>query len=401
MDIDIKIKKEPIFEIILFFYIFNMVLEESNYALINVIGEILSISRFLILIVLLILILEAGVKMNDNSLFTISIFIIFSLLNMVCSGGGIRFSIILLLILYSRGVPLEKIFKASIKSLVFSIVFVISSSLLGIIQDTINTRVVAKTAGAILTGDYIRHSGGFLMSNQIPFFLFYLYAYAIVLYKERMKIKGHLAFQLLNLVVFEYCGSRTMFLLTGLIAVVFLLTKLLSKCVILYKNTLKKMSILVFPIFCLFCFIGTYLFGMNLLNPVNIVFNFRFSNMYETIKYYGIHLIGNPSTVGTTESLNGVVVDNGYLMLFLQKGLVIGVVVISIWVWLTYISVKKENNYFLIFLAIFAVANVIDYHFISYRNIPFFCILTHADDILLKCNLKRNDICKRRELLHD
>lgn len=398
---DIKINKKPIFEIILFFYIFNMVLEESNYALISGIGEILSIFRFLILIVLLILILEAGVKMNDNSLLTISMFMIFSLLNMVFSGGGIRFSIILLLILYSRGVKLENIIKVSIKSLIFSTFFIISSSVLGVIQDTINTRAVAKTAGAILTGEYIRHSGGFLMSNQIPFILLYIYAYIIVLYKEKLKLKGHLVFQLLNFVVFEYCGSRTMFLLIGLIAVAFLALKLLYKFEIPYKSSLKKMSILVFPVFCFSCFIGTYKIGKDLLNPVNIVFNFRFSNMYETIKFYGIHLIGNPSTVGTTDSLNGVVVDNGYLMLFLQKGLVIGSIVISCWIWLTYISIKKENNYLLIFLLIFAVANVIDYHFISYRNIPFFCILTHADDILLNCNFKRNVICKRGEVLHD
>jgi hypothetical protein len=98
-----------------------------------------------------------------------------------------------------------------------------------------------------------------------------------------------------------------------------------------YLNKIKYLFYFFIPVLALTNILAAFLFGANLTNPINILLNFRLSNIYETINFYGFPLIGTESSVGTINSLNGVVVDNGYLMLLLQKGAIIGIIVLLAW----------------------------------------------------------------------
>lgn len=364
----LKITKKN--KILLMLYFLVMTLEESNYGLISGFDTLLSAARLGILLVCMILIVLENEK-NKESVFVFGmLFLFFSMLNLFFSGGGIRFLIIFCLILYASTLPMEEIFDACFLSLSVGTIFVMLSSACGIIQDSVNTRLVDINYSKVLSGMYVRHSYGFQMSNQIPFILCYLYLFKLMTTNGRARKGWSVTFQILNIIIFKLCGSRVIFLTIILIGIL--------QVVIKKEWHLPAILCGIFPGLTLGCLCGTFLFGKNMMNPVNIMLNFRFSNIYQTMQVYGLHLIGNESSVGTLDSLNGVVVDNGYVMLFLQKGILIGSLIILFWTWLLYKSLKNNNKYLTICLVTLAVLNVIDYHFISYLNIPFYCFLMQA-----------------------
>lgn len=381
---DIKKNNSSIVEIIILIYIFNMVLEESNYSLISSVDKILSVFRIAILFALVALTFMTSIKRKLDVLMIAGIFLLASVVNMFIAGGGFRFAILLMIVICSRDLSLKRIFGIFLFGIFFSTLFVVISAFLGIVNDSINTRVVDAKLGVILTGEYTRHSFGFLMSNQVPFILTYIYIYVIVYLKERMTIRGHIVFQGLNFLIFSLCGSRTSFLLNIFVGILVFLFHLKVKMNISFLDLLKKIFVLFFLCLFIFCLMGTILFGKNMMNPINIISNFRFSNMYNAYACYGVGLLGSEKYMASFDAPDRIVVDNGYMALLFQKGIVIGIILIGIYTWFTYIAIRNRNEYLLICLLTIAIANVIDFHFISYRNIPLFCIMTHTGDMFLK-----------------
>lgn len=380
---DFKVSKKDFIKIILMSYFIVMTLEESNFSMISGFGKIFSIARIGILCVCTLSMIFVDEK-NKKSVYIVAIpFLFFSILNLFFSGGGIRFLIIFSIMLYASTLQMKEIFRACFIGLLIGTILVVLSALSGIIMDSINMRVVDKNYSHLLSGTYVRHSFGFQMSNQIPFILCYIYLFVLMTTKGKKQLRCNIVFQILNIVIFNLCGSRVIFLAIILIGVL----------QILIKKTWHLPTVLcsIFPVFTIGCLMGTFLFGKNMMNPINILFNFRFSNMYRTMTLYGLHLIGNENSVGTLDSLNGVVVDNGYIMLFLQKGIVIGSLIILFWTWLLYKALKSQDKYLIISLVVLAIINIIDYHFISYLNIPFYCALANREYV--------NSIWKKMKLI--
>jgi len=371
--------KALLFELGVIFYFFIMTLSSSAYTLLDNVSQILSAFRLLVLLLLLIIAFSDTIRLSLFHMIIIMIFVAFSLGNMVFSGGGYKFIIILLFVLIARKYSQDLVFKIAFVGLMASSVLVIISSICGIIPDLANERVVDSFSFSLLSGKYVRHSYGFLMSNIIPFILSYLYMYRIVQKKETMTLIEVAIFQLANVLSFLFCGSRVVFLTITVIGVVHLYLLLKGRTAIsfLYNN---KLIAIMFPLLTIGCFIIALLFGREAYNTVNIMFNFRFSNIYKTIIFFGIHLIGNENNVGTQNSLNGVVVDNGYAMLFLQKGLIVGIIIIGAWALLTIKAIKLKNAYLIIALFGIALLNVVDYHFTSYMNVPFYCLLLQKNN---------------------
>ncbi len=368
---DFKVSKKDFIKIMLMLYFIVMTLEESNFSMISGFGKIFSLARVGILCVCILSMIMVDEK-NKQSVYIVGIpFLFFSILNLFFSGGGIRFLIIFSIILYASTLQMKEIFNTCFVGLLIGMAFVMLGAASGVILDSINMRVVDKNYSHLLSGTYVRHSFGFQMSNQIPFMLCYLYLFKLMTTKDKERLAWNIIFQVLNIVVFNLCGSRVIFLTIILIGVL--------QIVIKENWHLPAFFCSIFPVFTLGCLFGTFLFGKNMMNPINILFNFRFSNMYQTMEVYGLHLIGNENSVGTLDSLNGVVVDNGYVMLFLQKGIIIGSLIILFWTWLLYKALKSRDKYLMISLVVLAIINIIDYHFISYLNIPFYCALANRE----------------------
>ena len=115
---------------------------------------------------------------------------------------------------------------------------------------------------------------------------------------------------------------------------------------------------------------------------LNLFFNNRLRFAKEAIDFYGINILGAGKFAGTYNStvLAENNVDNGYIALFLQNGIVIACIVIGFWMYLTYVAAKKGNAYLTLALVVLAVENLLNSYLGSYKVLPFFCILLNQQD---------------------
>ena len=97
---------------------------------------------------------------------------------------------------------------------------------------------------------------------------------------------------------------------------------------------------------------------------------------HEALRYYGIGLIGKGKLAGTYYGeLSTVTVDNGYISLFIQYGLVLGIIVLTLWVMLAKRTIGFNNRF--VFWSIFfvSVVNLINSDLISYRVAVWYCYM--------------------------
>ena len=117
---------------------------------------------------------------------------------------------------------------------------------------------------------------------------------------------------------------------------------------------------------------------------MDIFFNFRLTNAFQAVKYYGFHLLGSGFDAGTFNGEMEIIVDNGYIMLFMQRGIILGCAIILFWTYITRTVAKNKNPYILIPIFMFAIENFVDYQVMSFHFIAFMCIVCHTDDELVK-----------------
>ena len=110
----------------------------------------------------------------------------------------------------------------------------------------------------------------------------------------------------------------------------------------------------------------------------------------RNIEYFGISLFGAGKEAGTKEAL--LTVDNGYIILFLQNGLILGCIVVACWMYTGYLAQKKGNWYLVLITVFLSIESIINSHLINYKMIPMFCMLVNTNDPLLCGNkaIQRN-----------
>ena len=378
-----KIRKETVYYLFLVIYIFNQVLSESQYLNIPTISLLLAVVRYFVLVALTIYIFEQK-KISSRWMWLFAIFILFSLLNLIMVDGGISYFAIILFVVSSRNCSLEKIFRYTLYSLISSHIVVMLSAYVGILNDTVDFRYVGKFSGSILSGAYYRHSMGFLVHNQIPIVCLIIYLYIIVLRRNRMKGIENIAFLVLNYVVFKFFGSRVVFILMLLTIVSYYLIKM-------YKNhCIKKItSVLNFTylVAALLSVAAAYWYKDNSMwHKLDMIFNNRIRMASEALHFYGVGLIGSggKAVLYNSASLINVTLDNGYINVLIGDGLVIFLLLLGIWTYITFIAKKQKNKYLLLVLCLIALENLINSHLGSFKLIPFFCILANPDDPFLK-----------------
>lgn len=65
------------------------------------------------------------------------------------------------------------------------------------------------------------------------------------------------------------------------------------------------------------------------------------------------------------------------------------IITLALWTSISHLVVKNKNPYIMIPIIMLALENFVDYQIISFRYIPFICLLCHTSDELL--HLKRKD----------
>ena len=378
-----KIEKRTIFLTGYSLYILTNVFIESELADLGPMGKILRLLKYMgILFVILSCYNDAKLDIKRTKIIGIIIFI--SLINMIVFNGGtaiVEIAIIIGCFAMIRD-NLKDIFKWSIYNLTVGHIIIMLLSFVGILEDHITTRWVGSYMGSFFGGEYIRHQMGFLASNQIPLTLMIVYIMFIAYKKEKITIKEQLLFLILNMCCFISFGARVSFLLIIGAFFVYCILRISDK---FFPNwTIKTNFIWILYPFCMMISVILGYFynsGSNLWLLLNDIFYNRIRWAHAGLKHYGLSILGYGLKAGQATGTNGEnLVDNGYVLILLQRGIILTIMVIVMWSYLTYIAEKNRDKYMVLSLILIAVASLIDNHLISYKMIPFYCTFISGQD---------------------
>lgn len=378
-----KIEKRTIFLTGYSLYILTNVFIESELADLGLMGKILRLLKYMgILFVILSCYNDAKLDIKRTKIIGILIFI--SLINMIVFNGGtaiVEIAIIIGCFAMIRD-NLKDIFKWSIYNLTVGHIIIMLLSFVGILEDHITTRWVGSYMGSFFGGEYIRHQMGFLASNQIPLTLMIVYIMFIAYKKEKITIKEQLLFLILNMCCFISFGARVSFLLIIGAFFVYCILRISDK---FFPNwTIKTNFIWILYPFCMMISVILGYFynsGSNLWLLLNDIFYNRIRWAHAGLKHYGLSILGYGLKAGQATGTNGEnLVDNGYVLILLQRGIILTIMVIVMWSYLTYIAEKNRDKYMVLSLILIAVASLIDNHLISYKMIPFYCTFISGQD---------------------
>ena len=378
-----KIEKRTIFLTGYSLYILTNVFIESEFADLGPMGKILRLLKYMgILFVILSCYNDAKLDIKRTKIIGILIFI--SLINMIVFNGGtgiVEIAIIIGCFAMIRD-NLKDIFKWSIYNLTVGHIIIMLLSFVGILEDHITTRWVGSYMGSFFGGEYIRHQMGFLASNQIPLTLMIVYIMFIAYKKEKITIKEQLLFLILNMCCFISFGARVSFLLIIGAFFVYCILRISDK--FCPNWTIKTNFIWILYPFCMMISVILGYFynsGSNLWLLLNDIFYNRIRWAHAGLKHYGLSILGYGLKAGQATGTNGEnLVDNGYVLILLQRGIILTIMVIVMWSYLTYIAEKNRDKYMVLSLILIAVASLIDNHLISYKMIPFYCTFISGQD---------------------
>ena len=397
-----RIKKQTVYML----YLFNQVLQESQYANFLNIERTLFISRYMILGLIMIYIIAVNNIAKRNSIIWFGTILFVLAINFVFFDGSTTVLGIVLFVIASRGIRLKKLFLATIISLCTAHIFVVLSCVSGILEDSVSIRYIGTATGNFFKGKYTRHSMGFVVTNQLPLAFMILYMFYIIYKKGNVTVLQHLFALLINILLFRLCGARIVFALCfPLIIATYFIKVYERKNLGVITNNNRVTSFVggllyMTPlILCIVSFLLVLLYKSDseFSAYINEFFNNRIYFAYENIKHFGISLLGAGKTAGTTEAVQTV--DNGYIIMFLQYGIIVGAMILGCWIYIGYVAVKLKNPYIILVVFLLAVENIINSHLTNYKMIPMFCILVNLKDPLIRGNKVSAQNKKQRSIL--
>lgn len=362
-------------------YILDCLFTESYIANSEVVGLVFQIIRFASIAGMLVLgLANENNRVKRKKIVTLALVLVCLLLNSLVLGGGtgLLFVFIIAYVSSQIGYAPEKLMSFTIKLLISGTVFVLLLSLIGILPNTSGSRTLGYELGSFFAKTYDRHAFGFLVANQIPLTLLLSYIMLIVLKKEKITFWENAIFFIINFLCLHWCGSRTPFILLFFAILSYIVARF---CFSKYmKREKSKKYNLVWCIFLVCASVSIitaikYDMGSLVWAYINNVFMDRMRMSNFAIQQYGITLLG--SGLQVTRNIVGIdnaTIDNGYMNVLLQHGIIITAIILAIWCNMAYRAEKRRNLYMLLALCIFAVANLLDSHLISYKVIPFYCL---------------------------
>lgn len=297
--------------------------------------------------------------------------------NMLFVQGGsglIEIMIIIFCIVLSE-VKTNEVFACGIITLLGGHLFVIILSLLGILKDEVSSRWFGNYMGAFFSGEYVRHQMGFLSSNQIPLTLMIVYLMIIIYKQKNVTFIEHAFFLIINFWCFFNFGARVSFILINFTFILYEIIVFFEK-----KNKKSKCSPFFWTIYlscAIISIFSAYVYNptSNMWKILNEIFYNRIRWSHAAIDKYGISLIGYGLNAGkATGNFGENLIDNAYILVLIQKGVIIATIVILFWCYITYKAEKEKNAFLVLSLVIIAVASLIDDHLITYKMIPFYAI---------------------------
>ena len=252
--------------------------------------------------------------------------------------------------------------------------------MIGIVKSQVDNRYIGAYMGSFFNRAYIRHSLGFLVHNQVPLAFMIVYMLFICIRRQKISFWENLLVFLINLFLFDYCGSRITFIIVLLTLFMYYYVKLFERT---FHRPLQfpRWSSMVFLVFAAISIIGCYCYNTHsdLFLKLDLWFNNRLSMGHAALDYYGLSVLGSGAKAATYEYLANNTVDNGYVAILIQRGIIIMPLIIVMWTTIISHSIRV-NPYITLVLILLAVENVINAHLTSFKLIPLACILLNTDD---------------------
>lgn len=339
---------------------------------IYLIAEVLSTSYYykyytgtphktMIVIVLILLICKELYenKLTKQAIFNCAVCVgLFFLTNNV---GTVSFAVMFVLIWSARNIEFERIAEFTLITSGILVTFVIFSSYVGIIENTLNTG-----------GGRVRHYLGFRYALYGPGFLYNITSLYIYVRKRRIKITELFILGAINYLVYEQTNSRLSFGLTFMLLLVAIVLKYFPQ--ILEKRRLICQGLVFsFPI-CAAVSLGitvAYNSSTPWMASLNTFLGSRLSLGKNAILDWGYTILGQKiSWHGWGLNVNGEVsqlslknynfVDCAYLSSLLQYGVIVFAVFLVVLTKSTLRCYRRKNYYLLILLTFIAIHSMID-----------------------------------------
>lgn len=276
--------------------------------------------------------------------------------------GSSEFAIMFIIIWAARNIKFERIAKCTIYISTVLLLFIILSSLMGIIDDYV-----------AIQGNRTRHYLGFRYALYPSAILYNIFSLYIYLKKEEIHFFEILFLMLINYIVYVYTNSRLSFGLSTLLFCVALVLKYFPN-ILNKKNILCKIMVFSF----ILCSIISLYFSINYdssiswMNELNVILGKRFSLAYNSVKTYGFSLLGQTinwygNGLGFDNEIAKTVlkggynyVDSAYILLFQKYGIVFTIIILAVLTITMFRCYKKKDYYLLSLMTFIALHAFID-----------------------------------------
>ena len=290
---------------------------------------------------------------------------------------------IILLVIGAKGVDIKEVLMKDIKIRLFLIIFIVISSLIGVIDNYETIRYSNE--------NITRYALGFTHSNGL--------GQAILSYIAiRYYIKGsfnkisNIIVALISLILIDFItDSRTSVICIFILFIIQVLEstiKIHERAFI--KRLIANLSILMVPILTIFSIIVTINFSVDnsIIYTVDKLMSHRFMQAYNIINIYGFSLIGQKiqfisSRQAQILGMKSMILDNAYLQLAVSMGVIILIIICILFISLSIDAIKKNDYKLLILIVIYALLGLsetgFNYVFFNFTLLFFSNIIYKSD----------------------
>ena len=277
-----------------------------------------------------------------------------------------------MLVISSYKTNIASLLKNHMSALILGLFIVILSSLFGILDTLGVYKQFDNITGFLFKKDNMRFAFGFVNSNVIPITCLYLYLYVILIKGDTYKWYYDIIAVLINYVTFLLCGSRVCIMLVFLAVILRWFIVINKKC---FMSLLVPVTSLILIGCLLFSIVlpGSSLYLTSFVTFIDKLLTARITIMRNVLSRYPITLFGYGG-ISIDDSVDYLVMDNGYLALFVMRGMIIGLIFIIFLFMMIWDAKKNKNPYFLLFMTIMIIANIVDNSILHYITFPIYVI---------------------------
>lgn len=203
----------------------------------------------------------------------------------------------------------------------------------------------------------IKNSLGFIHPNTLGITLLIINLLLVYLYREKLKVWHVLGINFINLYFYHFSGARTSMALIILTYIMWALFK---------YSTVRLLTpgklVLAYSILILFLFFFSYYSSMSsslfvtktFLSHLDELLTGRLTLGNMFIQEYGINLVGHQVSFSSLDNLiystgnNYRILDNSYLKLLINYGLIVSISYIFLNIATVYKSIKTENDFWIL-----------------------------------------------------